>query len=85
MRDLGVEMSEDLTTFTRHNDNISIACRKMTGWILRSYKTRSRDTMLTLWKSLIQSKLDYCSQLWSPNNAKDINRLEDLEDDLPLI
>ena len=32
--------------------------------------------MLTLWNSLIQSKLDYCSQLWSPNDQASISKLE---------
>ena len=32
--------------------------------------------MLTVWKSLIQSKLDYCSQLWSPSNQGNIVKLE---------
>ena len=32
--------------------------------------------MLTLWKSLIQSKLDYCSQLWSPSDQASISSLE---------
>ena len=32
--------------------------------------------MLTILKSLVQPKLDYCSQLWSPATVCDINRLE---------
>ena len=32
--------------------------------------------MLTAWKSLIQSKLDYCSQLWSPSDQANISKLE---------
>ena len=32
--------------------------------------------MLTVWKSLVQSKLDYCSQLWSPNDQASIAKLE---------
>ena len=32
--------------------------------------------MLTLWKSLIQSKLDYTSQLWSPSDQTSIGQLE---------
>ena len=32
--------------------------------------------MLTVWKSLIQSKLDYCSQLWSPSDQANISKLE---------
>ena len=32
--------------------------------------------MLTLLKSLVQPKLDYCSQLWSPSDQNSINKLE---------
>ena len=32
--------------------------------------------MLTLWKSLVQCKLDYCSQLWNPSDKGDIQALE---------
>ena len=31
--------------------------------------------MLTLLKSLVQPKLDYCSQLWSPSDQASINKL----------
>ena len=32
--------------------------------------------MILLWKSLVLSKLDYCSQLWSPLAKGDIQKLE---------
>ena len=32
--------------------------------------------MMTLYKSLIQCKLDYCSQIWSPTSKGEINSLE---------
>ena len=32
--------------------------------------------MLTIWKSLIQAKLDYCSQLWCPDTQSSISKLE---------
>ena len=35
--------------------------------------------MMVLWKSMIQSRLDYCSQLWSPSSAVEIGRLEDVQ------
>ena len=35
--------------------------------------------MLTLLKSLVQPKLDYCSQLWSPCDQGSINKLEDVQ------
>ena len=35
--------------------------------------------MLTLHRSLIQPRLDYCSQLWSPRDQASINRLESVQ------
>ena len=35
--------------------------------------------MLTIWKSLIQPRMDYCSQLWSPTKQGDIARLESVQ------
>ena len=35
--------------------------------------------MLVLWNSLIQSRLDYCSQLWSPSLASEIAKIEDVQ------
>ena len=32
--------------------------------------------MLTLWESLVQSRLEYCSQLWSPTQTGDIQAIE---------
>ena len=67
LRDLGVEMSSDLT-FNTHIANVVSAANQLVGWSLRTFKRRSKHLMLTLWKSLIQSKLDYTSQLWSPSD-----------------
>ena len=65
LRDLGVEISNDLT-FSIHIENTIAASNKLVGWALRSFRRRSKRVMLTIWKSLIQSKMDYCSQLWAP-------------------
>ena len=35
--------------------------------------------MLTIWKCLIQPKLDYCSQLWSPSDQASIALLESVQ------
>ena len=32
--------------------------------------------MKTLWKTLVQPKMDYCSQLWSPGDQDSIQKLE---------
>ena len=34
--------------------------------------------MLTIWKTLVQSKLDYCSQLWCPTDQASISSLESI-------
>ena len=75
LRDLGVEISNDLT-FSIHVENVMTAANKLAGWALRTFRRRSRKLMLTLWKSLIQCKLDYCSQLWSPHSQASIAKLE---------
>ena len=75
LRDLGVEMSNDLT-FNIHIANTVAAANKLVGWALRTFRRRSKHVMLTIWKSLIQSKLDYCSQLWSPSDQASIGKLE---------
>ena len=46
---------------------------------MRTFSTRNRETMLTLWKSMLQSRLDYCSQLYSPSSAGEIKQLEDVQ------
>ena len=35
--------------------------------------------MMTLLKRLVQPKLDYCSQLWSPSDQGAINKLESVQ------
>ena len=75
LRDLGVEVSSDLT-FSTHIENVAAAGSRMVGWILRTFRRRSRGVMITLWKSMVQSKLDYYSQLWSPSNQGSISLLE---------
>ena len=75
LRDLGVEVSSDLS-FSIHIENVVSASSRMVGWVLRTFRRRSKTTMLTLWKSLIQSKIDYCSQLWSPSDQAAISKLE---------
>ena len=75
LRDPGLELSNDLS-FSLHIENTVAAASKLVGWALRSFRRRSRRVMLTIWKSLIQSKLDYCSQVWSPADQGSIARLE---------
>ena len=73
--DLGVYMSRNCT-FDFHVANVYKRCSNLTGWILRTFSTRVTTTMMTLFKSLVLSRLDYASQLWSPHLLKSIYLIE---------
>ena len=51
----------------------------MAGWALRTFTTREKYPMITLWNSQARPILDYCSSLWSPRpwNYKEIYLLEE--------
>ena len=78
LRDLGVTMSND-ASFTRYIHEKVSSVKKLSGWAMRTFKTRARTPMLTLWKALLQCHVDYCSQLWSPAKKGEILALEDLQ------
>ena len=63
--DLGVSMSTDCT-LDFHISNLYKLCSNLAGWILRTFTMRHHQVMLTLYKSLVMSRLEYASQLWSP-------------------
>lgn len=77
-KDLGVFMSADLS-FTDHLNHIHKKCKQLSGWVLRTFKTRDKLPMLTLWKTLILPKLEYCSQLWIPTKIGDMQEIEGLQ------
>ena len=68
-------MSND-SSFTFHIDTVVTSVTKLVGWVLRTFRSRSRLVMITCWTSLLQSRLDYCSQLWCPNDQANIAKLE---------
>ena len=71
-------MANDLS-FTVHIANTVAAGTKIVGWVLRTFRRRSRVVMLTLWKSLVLPLLDYCCQLWSPSSLGQIRLLENVQ------
>ena len=75
LKDLGVTMCRD-GTFKKHIQATVKTAQNQCSWILRTFMTREVIPMLTLWKSLVQCKLDYCSQLWSPARKGDIRTIE---------
>ena len=67
-KDLGILMSSS-GSYTDHVMSVVQKATQMSGWVLRTFFTRERQPMLILYKSLILSRLDYCSALWNPNNS----------------
>ena len=78
VRDLGINIVPDL----QWSPHINIICdnaKRITAWILSVFKDRSTDTMLTLYKSLIRSRLEYCCPIWDPTKIQDIVTLEGIQ------
>ena len=63
--DLDISMSSN-RTFNLHISNLYRRCLNLAGWILRTFTMGAPYLMLTLFKSLVLSRFDYASQLWSP-------------------
>ena len=71
-------MSKDCS-FDSHISSLSRKCKNLAGWILRSFVSRDKLTMLTLFKSLVISRLDYASQLWSLHKISQITQIEKVQ------
>ncbi|XP_050710713.1 uncharacterized protein LOC126995265 [Eriocheir sinensis] len=72
---LGVHLDENCS-FQHHIGETVRKAKMITGWVLRTFTSREPETMLILWKALVQPLLDYCSHLWSPHRRGDIQQLE---------
>ena len=67
-------------SFDSHISSLSRKCKNLAGWILRSFVSRDKLTsMLTLFKSLVISRLDYAFQLWSPHKISQITLIEKVQ------
>ena len=71
VHDLGVSMSSNYK-FDFHISNLYKPCSNFAGWTLRTFTIRDPQVMLTLFKSMIMSRLEYASQLWSPYLLKHV-------------
>ena len=76
--DLSVFMSSDCT-FDFHISNLYKRCSNLAGWILRTLTMRDPQVMLTLYKSLVMSRLDYAYQFWSPHLLKHVYLIEKVQ------
>ena len=72
VKDLGILMSSNCS-FEKHILSVSSRFSSLAGWILRTFASRDKITMLRLFKSLVLSRLDY--MVPSPYKVKDISLL----------
>ena len=80
IKDLGVFMSNTLN-WKKQIETVVSKARVMAGWALRTFSTREKCPMITIWNAQVRPILDYCSPLWSPRpwNYKDIDLLEETQ------
>ena len=78
LRDLGITVSKDLS-WTSHIRSSCDKARKMVAWVFSVFHTRNTGVMLTLYKSLVCSHLEFCSPLWNPSKICDIQELESVQ------
>ena len=76
--DIGINVSSNCY-FDFHISNLAKRTKHLTGWMLRTFSSRDKLTMLTLFKALVMSRLDYGFQLWSPYLIKHINMVEKVQ------
>ena len=77
-RDLGVTISSDLS-WTLQISTMATKARQKAAWVLSVFHTRSSTIMLTLYKSMVRSLLEYCCPLWNPSKVSDIQELEGVQ------
>ena len=78
VRDLGVNLSEDLS-WSPHINIMTDNARQVASWVLGVFKDRSKVLMLQLYKSLIRCRVEYCCPLWNPSRIADIQAIENIQ------
>ena len=78
LRDLGILISRDLS-WSPHIRAIAEKVRQKASWVLSVFHTRSPTIMLTLYKSMVRSLVEYCCPLWHPMKISDVQELESVQ------
>ena len=63
---MGILFTSDLK-FVEHINKILSKCYKNLGFIIRNTQDFSKTAIITLFNSLIRSRLEYCSLIWDPS------------------
>jgi ribonuclease P/MRP protein subunit RPP40 len=75
VRDLGVHLSSDCS-WTHHITRTAQSAKNMAAWIFSVFSDRSPLVMVTLFKSMVRSILEYSCAVWDPSKVSEIQTLE---------
>ena len=78
LRDLGIRVSAS-GSWSKHINKIVDKAKGVSSWVCSVFKSRKKEVMITLYKSIIRSHLEYCCPVWNPQNTADIKKLEDVQ------
>lgn len=79
IKDLGIFFDSTLT-FNYHIHNLKLTSLKNLGFIIRNSKDfRKIKTLTLLYYSFVRSKLEYCSIIWHPIYACQVNIIENIQ------
>ena len=72
--DLGITVTSDIS-WSLHIPEAVAKARATASWVLSVFKTWDSAVMITLYKSLVRSLLEYCCPWWNPSKITDIQLL----------
>ena len=70
---------EHSISWSPHIRAIANKARQKAYWVLSVFHTLTSSVMLTLYKSIVRSLLEYCCPLWHPIKISDIQELESVQ------
>ena len=66
-------------SWCQHITRKSSEAASKAGWVLRTFSTRDKDTMIMLFKTYVRFITEYCCALWSPHLQCDIIMIESIQ------
>ena len=78
IKDLGI-LIEDNMLFHQHITSTVAKGMRMSGWAMRTFRTRGTLAMKTILQSLIVSLMEFGCVIWSPIDSVHINLLESVQ------
>ena len=58
---------------------MAVKGRSISSWIFSVFRSRDKFLLITLYKSLVRSHLEYCCPVWHPWNIGEIQQLENVQ------